>query len=93
MKYKIFIKDLNNNIKEEYWDLTNDQKDRFIDSDNIGYATSFFTSGNPTYVLVTKKIWENKEEFLKRGQEIMLNTDLSQEQKDKHISDLFLSLS
>jgi hypothetical protein len=41
MKYRILIKDLSNNIKEEYWDLNENQTNKFIDSNNVGYAVSF----------------------------------------------------
>ena len=52
-----------------------------------------FIKGKEENFLVTKKLWDNKERFSKSGQEIMLNSSLSNEQKDKLLANLFLNLS
>lgn len=93
MKYKILIKGLGDAIGEDYWDLTNDQVNRFLGPDNIAYATSHFENGEPVYNLVTKKFWDNKEKFTELGNNIMLNQNLSEEEKNKEISKLLLELS
>lgn len=56
--YRIRIKDaMSPRVREEFWELTPDQVDGFVDSDETAHCLVFYVGGKPEVRLVRKDIW------------------------------------
>jgi hypothetical protein len=50
-------------VREEEWDLTEDQVKQFLNDDGYAYVMTVFYDGKPRRFLTQKEIWEDPESF------------------------------
>ena len=55
--YKVFIRDLNSNVREEMMELSDDNIKQFVDKKSCAYAQQFFEDGEPKLLFLTKDAW------------------------------------
>lgn len=82
--YKILIKGPWEGIKEDWWELTDDVIKKFVDENDFAYAIAHYEKGELKYTFISKILWEKQEEM----EEILMNPNLSQEQKIKEVRKL-----
>lgn len=82
--YKVLIKGHWNGVKEDFWELSEDNVENFVDETGYAYAICYYEKGEPKYKLIKKKIWEHLNEV----EEIMNNPNLSFDQKQERIKKL-----
>ena len=82
--YKVLIRDPLVGIKEDYWELSEEQVRKWVDEEGVAYISLHYEEGQPQYLFVSKKMWENWD----RVEEIMLNPTLSSEEQAKAIKKL-----
>src|SRR3989344_6871755 len=82
--YKVLIKGPWEGVKEDYWELSEESIEKFIDEKDHAYAMAYYKKGELNYLFVVKRLWEKEEQL----GEIVMNQDLSEEQRFKLINDL-----
>ena len=82
--YKVLIKGPWDGIKEAWWELSDDAKKKFVDGNDRAYAMAYYKKGELNYLFIVKRLWEKEEQL----GEIVINQDLSEEQRIKLINDL-----
>ena len=83
-KYKVLIKDVTSRVvQEELRELSDDIVERFLDEDGCVYMRRWYKNGEPIQAFVTKEIWS--DDFNKQGISIMLDSNLSEKEKDEKL--------
>jgi len=82
--YKSLIKGPWDGVKEDFWDLTEEQIKKFGNEDKTVYAICHYENGEPQYSLVSKRFWEKLDEIEK----LLVNPSLTEEQKTAEIKKL-----
>lgn len=82
--YKVLIKGPWDGVKEALWELSDDIKKKFLDEKEYVYAIAHYEKGELKYHFVTKRLWEKQEQM----EEIMMNPNLSEEQRVKEVKKL-----
>jgi len=82
--YKVLIKGPWDGVKEALWELSDDIKEKFLDEKEYVYAIAHYEKGKLKYHFVTKRLWEKQEQM----EEIMMNPNLSEEQRVKEVKKL-----
>jgi len=82
--YKRLIKGPWDGVKEDFWDLTEEQVKKFGNADKLVYAICHYENGEPKYALVSKRFWEKLDEIEK----LLVNPSLTEEQKTAEIKKL-----
>ena len=82
--YKVLIRDPWVGIKEDYWELSEEQVKKFVDGEGIAYISCHYEEGQPKYTFVAKMMWQKWDKV----EEIMLNPTLSPEEKAQAIQKL-----
>lgn len=73
-------------VREEEWELTDEQAARFVRDDGYAYAMTVFRQGEPELYLTQKEVWEDPERFA----DIQNDTALSPEEKIEEIDRLII---
>lgn len=82
--YRVLIRDPWVGIKEDYWELSEQQVESFVDEEDTAYVSCHYENGQPEYSFVAKTLWERWDEVSK----ILLNPALSPEEQAKAIEEL-----
>lgn len=82
--YQVLIKGPWEGVKEDHWELSDEQVRKFVDAEGIAYAICPYKKGEPQYSLVAKRLWERMEDVEK----IMGNPGLSPEEQQQEIRKL-----
>jgi len=82
--YKVLIRDPLVGIKEDYWELSEEQVKKWVDEESIAYVNLHYEGGQPQYSFVSKTLWEKWDKV----EEIMLNPTLSSEEQAQAIEKL-----
>jgi hypothetical protein len=82
--YKVLIKGYWEGVKEQVWELSDENVRKFVNSDGTAYASCHLEKGKPYYSLVSKRLWDRLDEV----GAILMNPDLTQEQKNAEIKQL-----
>jgi quinol monooxygenase YgiN len=64
-------------VREEVWELTPEQAERFLNEDGYVYVMTVFQKGEPQGLFTQKEMWEDPESF----SPIMNDPNLTQTQK------------
>ena len=65
--YKVLIIDPLVGIKEDYWELSEEQVQKHVNNEGIAYVSCYYENGKPQYAFVAEKLWKNwdkVQEFL-----------------------------
>ena len=82
--YKVLIRDPLVGIKEDYWELSEEQENKWVDEEGIAYINLHYEAGQPQYSFVSKMLWDKWDKV----EEIMLNQTLSSEEQAQAIQKL-----
>ena len=82
--YKVLIRDPLVGIKEDFWELSEEQVKKWVDEEGIAYVNLHYEGGQPQNSFVSKTLWKKWDKV----EEIMLNPNLSNEKKAKAIEKL-----
>jgi len=82
--YRVLIKGPWDGIKEAWWELSDDIKNKFLDEKEYAYAIARYGKGELKYHFITKRLWERHEQM----EEIIMNPNLSEEMKQAEIKKL-----
>lgn len=82
--YKVLIKGPWDGIKEAWWELSDDVKEKFVDEKDYAYAIAHYEEGELKYHFIKKRLWEKQEEI----ETILMDQNLSQEQQAEAIKKL-----
>ena len=55
--YKVFIKNLSSNVREEKRELPDDIVEQFVDNKSCAYAQEYFEEGEPQLIFMSKEDW------------------------------------
>ena len=77
--YKVLIKGLafDGSIKEEFWELSEEDRNQFVCNDDTAYVLCHFENGEPQFFFIAKILWDNLDEV----SEIMTDPVLTQAQR------------
>jgi hypothetical protein len=82
--YKVLVKGYWRGVKEQKWELSDENVRQFVDKDGTAYAICAYKKGEPHYSLVSKRLWDKFDEV----GVILMNPNLTQEQKEAKIKKL-----
>jgi len=82
--YKVLIRDPWVGIKEDYWELSEEQVKEFVDEEGIAYVSCHYEEGQPKYAFVNRTLWEKWDKV----EEIMRNPILSPDEQAQAIKKL-----
>jgi len=58
--YRVFIKDpMSDYVLEDFWELTQEQIDKFVDENDTAYCLIAYEKGEKKYMLLKKELWDS----------------------------------
>ncbi len=63
MKTKVYIKDINNQVSEEFWDIPIETIEKFKDENGNLYAIFVIENGEKKHYFLKKDLWDAQEEL------------------------------
>ena len=81
---RVLIKGYWEGVKEDFWDVEDATVKKFADDEGVVHAMCHFENGEPKYHYLSKGMWINMEKI----EEIMMNPQLSDEEKKEKIDKL-----
>ena len=68
--YKVLIRDPLIGIKEDYWELSEEQVNQHVNNEGIAHVSCYYEEGQPKYAFVDELLWKNWDKV----EELLLNS-------------------